>query len=267
MSQGPQNAILELPPDSKEGPGASFLLPILLQVLLIIHVVKTGRDRFWIYILVFIPLAGGIAYFIIEILPDILRSSATRNTVQEVSRAMNPNKEFEAVSRRAEMSPTVENISLLGLEHLKRKNYTEAEACFKRCLNGPFSDSIPIMTNLAETYYASGQFGEAETLLNEITTLQGEDVTAEIMLLHGNVKAALGNYEAADSLLRQAASRASDLKYKYWYGRFLSQRGDSARANDFYNQILISYENMPKYSRKFNRRWVDLVKQELQKTG
>jgi len=40
----------------------------LIQLVLIIHVFKTGRSRYWILMLLFMPLIGGLAYFVIEIL-------------------------------------------------------------------------------------------------------------------------------------------------------------------------------------------------------
>jgi hypothetical protein len=48
-----------------------LIIPLLLQALLIIHVIKTGRSTSWIYLLIFIPVAGGIAYLVVEVLPDL----------------------------------------------------------------------------------------------------------------------------------------------------------------------------------------------------
>jgi hypothetical protein len=55
------------------------LIPFALQLLLIIHVLKTRRDFFWIYLLIFLPLVGGLAYIVVEILPGIGRSRAVRS--------------------------------------------------------------------------------------------------------------------------------------------------------------------------------------------
>jgi len=45
-------------------------LTYFIQILLIIHVLKTGRDRYWIWLLLFLPLIGGIAYLVVEIIPE-----------------------------------------------------------------------------------------------------------------------------------------------------------------------------------------------------
>ena len=45
-------------------------LTYFIQLLLIIHVLKTGRDRYWIWLLLFLPLIGGVAYLVVEIIPE-----------------------------------------------------------------------------------------------------------------------------------------------------------------------------------------------------
>ena len=56
-------------------------LPIILTVLLIIHVIRTGRNTLWIWLIIFLPLAGGIAYTIVELIPELSRSRTLRTTV------------------------------------------------------------------------------------------------------------------------------------------------------------------------------------------
>ena len=44
-------------------------LSLIIQIALAIHVIKTGRDRYWIYILL-MPGIGPILYFVTQVLPD-----------------------------------------------------------------------------------------------------------------------------------------------------------------------------------------------------
>ena len=70
------------------------MIPITPAVILIVHVFRTGRERFWVSIMVFIPLAGSIGYLIVEILPGLLRE---RETLQE--RCSIPSSNSTAESR------------------------------------------------------------------------------------------------------------------------------------------------------------------------
>ena len=55
-----------------------FILSILIQVILIIHVIKTGRNTIWIWVLALLSYAGIIAYVAAELLPDLLGSRSAR---------------------------------------------------------------------------------------------------------------------------------------------------------------------------------------------
>ena len=43
-----------------------FIFSIVLQVLLIVHCIKTGRNTIWIWVLVFLSYAGILAYLAVE---------------------------------------------------------------------------------------------------------------------------------------------------------------------------------------------------------
>jgi hypothetical protein len=51
-----------------------FIGSLLVQVLLIIHCVKTGRNQLWIWVLALLSLPGAIAYIAVEIVPELLGS-------------------------------------------------------------------------------------------------------------------------------------------------------------------------------------------------
>ncbi len=49
-----------------------LILSAILQVALVVHIIKTGRSTTWIWIVVMLPLAGSIAYLLLEVLPDLM---------------------------------------------------------------------------------------------------------------------------------------------------------------------------------------------------
>ena len=53
----------------------SFIfLSLVIQALLIVHCIKTGRNQIWIWVLALLSYAGIIAYVAAELVPDLLRS-------------------------------------------------------------------------------------------------------------------------------------------------------------------------------------------------
>lgn len=48
-----------------------FALSIAVQIICIMHVVRTGRPHWWVFILIIGSLIGILAYFFVEVLPDM----------------------------------------------------------------------------------------------------------------------------------------------------------------------------------------------------
>ena len=72
---------------------------VLLQLILIVHVIKTGRNTIWVFVLLFAPVVGGLAYLIVELLPEFMNSRASRST------GKNPTKSPITTMRLAQVNP------------------------------------------------------------------------------------------------------------------------------------------------------------------
>jgi hypothetical protein len=242
-----------------------FLLsiPIIIQILLLIHVAKTGRDRFWIYILIFIPIAGGVAYIFVELLPEFFNSRTIRVAHSNLNQVMAPDKEFDILKSRVALSPTFENSKMLGDEYLKRKNYSEAIELYTSCLEGIYSEDIDVMFKLAKAFYGFTKYESAISILSNISSIQKDNIRPDVLLMHAEIEYKLGNLSRASELFQSAANRGSDFEYQYRYGKFLLESGDTSQANIQFQQIMDMYATLPSYSRKQNRKWINLVNEEI----
>ena len=240
-----------------------FYIPLLLQVLLIVHAFKTGRDRLWIYVMIFLPYAGGIAYLIVELLPEFFRSSAANSAKSTFTQVISPNREFELLQSKSELSPTFENLRLLGEEYLKRQQYGEAVEIFTKALKGPSSDNPHVLLKLGEAYYQSGQYESAKSVLYRIYNEKKEASSLDVISLLAEAEELSGNLEKADDFYLLAAKKGSDFKYRFNYGKFLIKKGDTKQANEQFLYILNMYETLPPLYRKKNRVWVNLINEEM----
>jgi len=62
------------------------LLTLAVQMLCAVHVVRTGRPYWWIFLIVFVPLVGMLVYLVAELLPDLLDSRRARRAASGVVR-------------------------------------------------------------------------------------------------------------------------------------------------------------------------------------
>jgi hypothetical protein len=54
------------------------ILGLVLYAGCIFHAIKTGRINYWLFILIFLPGLGSIAYLLLEVLPGLRNSRAAQ---------------------------------------------------------------------------------------------------------------------------------------------------------------------------------------------
>ena len=86
-------------------------LEILIKVYFGIHVVKTGRDRYWLWIIIFFPGIGSLIYFFAEYLPDLQRNYKVQKFKSGVENTLNPTKRLRYLQDQVEITPSVKNIT------------------------------------------------------------------------------------------------------------------------------------------------------------
>ena len=81
------------------------ILTYVLQLILIVHAIRNHKSFGWIWLLVFVPALGGVAYVIVEILPSL----NVRNRGTKVMNAVFPARLVEAAARQYAVTPTPHN--------------------------------------------------------------------------------------------------------------------------------------------------------------
>jgi len=63
-----------------------LLVSYAVQVLLVVHCFKTGRNTMWIWVLVFLPGVGALAYLAVEILPQLFGARSAARAARRTPR-------------------------------------------------------------------------------------------------------------------------------------------------------------------------------------
>src|SRR5471032_1900205 len=105
------------------------ILGILLlgaQVLCAVHAGKTGRPYFWIMLILALPGAGMIAYFVAEILPEMLGGRHALTAALGVVKLLDPENGYREALRNVEISSTTATRARLAGECLRSGRSDEA---------------------------------------------------------------------------------------------------------------------------------------------
>ena len=76
-------------------------LSLILSIALAVHVVRTGRELFWLWIILIFQPIGGLVYFLAILLPELMRGSGARRNSCKCSSPRSINQPGGAISTSA----------------------------------------------------------------------------------------------------------------------------------------------------------------------
>jgi hypothetical protein len=239
------------------------LAVLLAQIMCAVHVMKTGRPYYWIFIVMFAPMVGMIAYFIVEILPALSGSRTARSAAAGMGRALDPGRAVREAERNLAMTPTTGNKAALADAYLEVGRTDEAAALYRDTLTGVHATDPGLMHGLARAEFARGNFVAVEQALDALREANPNFQSAECHLLYarsleeqGKVDQALHEYEALTPYFPGQEARCR-------YAMLLEKAGDRRESQRLFREICQSVEMSPRHARRLQRQWYDIARRAL----
>ncbi len=194
-----------------------FIISLFVQVALVVHIVKTGRSTTWIWIVVMLPMAGSIAYFILEILPELSQSSTGRKTKKNLGKLINPDKELNQALHNYSITKTVENSNRLAEAYVAKDMFEEAKQLYGKSLKGIYANDPDIMHRLASVNFELKYFKDAKQLLDNLIAKNPDYKNADAHLLYAKTLEQLNETTAALKEYKVLDGYYSGLEATYRY--------------------------------------------------
>lgn len=240
-----------------------FIISIVIQVLFVIHIVKTGRSTTWIWIVLMLPMAGAIAYLILEVLPDITNSKSGRKAGRKVQSVVNPNKDINAAAKQYSMNDSVENTMKLAEECLNKNLYSDAKSLYQKCLDGFHNDDPYLMLGLAQAHFGLNEFDETKSILDRLIEENPDFKNQDAHLLYARALENLGEGDAALHEYETLYDYFTGPDASYYFAKFLQARGESLRSKEIFSEIVDKAKHANSYYRNLHGEIIRLAKQEL----
>jgi hypothetical protein len=109
-------------------------LLLIAQLICIVHVVRSRRETYWIWVILMAPGLGAAVYAVTQILPELSGTRTARAAMANVARALDPEKERRRIARELEIADTLDNRRKLAKESLALNDFTNATELSKRIL-------------------------------------------------------------------------------------------------------------------------------------
>jgi hypothetical protein len=235
---------------------------ILLQLILIVHVIKTGRNTIWVFVLLFAPVVGGFAYLIVELLPEFMNSRGARRAKQNVVKAINPNRDLKEASLNLAVADTVQNSMILANQHLERSQFLEAEELFSRSLRGVHADDPDILFGLAKAQFGLAKFGDVVTTLDRLRTTNPKSRSADGHLLYARAHEELGHVSQAKTEYEALAKYYPGPEPRCRLALILKSQGDVEGARELFRHVVNESEVSGRHYNALHKEWVALARRE-----
>lgn len=242
-----------------------YIAIVALQLLFVVHAVRTGRETIWIWILVFVPGIGCAAYFITQIMPELGQSRTVRKAQNRLTRAIDPKRELRKLKDELAIADTMQNRMLLADECLEAGIYDEALGLYETCLSGPNADPNDpgVMLRIADVHFRSGNPAKARDTLDALRRANPEFRSADGHLLYaraieecGDTAAALSEY---DALVRYYPGEEARVRHAL----LLKKNGQTERAQALFEEALTRARRAPKHYQRMQKQWIDTARRNL----
>ena len=176
---------------------AFLIISILVKAAVIIHVIKTGRNQIWIWVLALLSLPGIIAYVAVEIVPELFRSRTAQRTARGMRKVLDPERELRRYESEAAMGSNVASRQRYAEELLRHGRYDEAVAQYRQALTGLYAHDPNLMLGVAQAQFSKGDSAAARATLDELIRLNPDFRSPAGHLLYARALEAEGNVQKA----------------------------------------------------------------------
>ena len=234
-----------------------LIVSIVIQASLIVHVIKTGRNQIWIWVLALLSYAGIIAYVAVELLPDLFRSRTAQRTARGFKKAMDPTADLRRYESEARLAGNVSSRQRYAEELSRHGRHDEAIAQYREALTGLYAHDANLMLGLAKAQFAKGDAVATRTTLDELIRLNPEFRSPEGHLLYARALEAEGNFAKALEEYQVLAPSYPGAEAAVRYAQLLQSQGRRAEAQKVARELLEQAHIAPAHYRKAQRSWLD----------
>lgn len=236
--------------------GLFALLIIAIQIGLIVHVFRTGRPIYWAFILFFFPMIGSLAYFFVELLPDLQGNPRARSAVRGLRKSIDPGADIRRLEKQHQIAGSIDSARHLANELIANGRFEEAIGRYESALSGMYANDPDLLLGLAEAQFGNKAFADSKATLERLAAENPDFKSADGHLLYaralekcGELRHALDEYKAVSGYFAGAEARCR-------YASLLEAEGRPEEALALFKDIIVSADVAPRHYRQAQKVWI-----------
>ena len=242
---------------------SAFIISLVIQVLLIVLCIRSGRNTLWIWAIALLPLAGPIAYILVEILPGLFRARGTRRAVRGVRKALDPEQDLRRFEVEARLTGDVASRQRYADELTRQGRPAEAIAIYSQALTGLYESDPNLLLGLAQAQFAAGAFADARTTLDSLIAHNPSFRSPDGHLLYARALEGEGNRAKAREEYQALSQYYSGAEAPVRYAQLLRACGRIEEARSVLKELLDHARLAPRYYRRMQQQWLSIAEREV----
>ena len=154
-----------------------IILTYLPSLLCGIHVVRSGRVMFWLWLFIIGPLIAPAFYFFAVLVPEWTGSGSARKVGKVARQALDPERDYRNALRTLEDTPTVGARMKVAHAAAALGRWADAEAQWTLAGEGAWSDDPAILMGHALSLLELSRYADALAKLEKLKSLGREGET------------------------------------------------------------------------------------------
>ncbi len=242
-------------------------LHILIALFFAVHVVRSGREMYWLFVLFSFPLLGSLVYFLAVFLPHSRLDHGLRKAGRTIEKSINPGRALREAQDAFGLTPTAHNQMRLARAMYEAGMMEQAVTQFDACLSGPFAKDPEINLGAAMARLANGQAADAVSVLEALRRHNAGFRPEQVGLLLAKAYAQAGRPLDAGAEFDSVVSRFSSLEARGEYALWALASGDLTIARRELKELDHARKHMSKYTRGLHQDLFRRIDAERAKAG
>lgn len=243
-----------------------YLVPVL-QIIAAVHVIRTGRSWYWLWIIFFFPMVGVAVYFFAEMAPSF-QSGGFQGVMESLLNAVLPGRKLKHLQDAVEDADTVQNRKALAEYYLSQGETAKAVELYHSCLTGVFKDDPHVNLGYACCLVEAGEAAEALKILGALRQKNAVYETSRRDLYYARALEAQGKEREALQAYEELLQKyGSEVEGACRLGLLYEKTGQNEKALPLYKDLVKKSQRFSAHYRKEQIAWIRMARARLKEMG
>jgi hypothetical protein len=237
-----------------------YYIVIGLQLICVIHCIRKGNQGYWIWLIVFLPVIGCIAY----LFEEIITKRGIKNVQSGIGNSLYPSGKIKKLEANLRFSDTFHNRVALADAYLYAGMHDKAIELYESSLTGNFTENDYVFSKLILAYFHKKDYEKVIPLGKKLSG-QPQFMRSRPHLFYALSLHYRGQHEAAETEYLKMRSKFANYEARYHYAKLLIHVNRHEEAHQILSDLLNEIPHLSYRERRENRQWFTQSKTDLEK--